>query len=115
MGSRSTRALGISLLVVVAVVVGPGRVAAQDDDAPAAALRVTLDRLLAEHALLSMEVVRGTIAEAPDLVAAAGVLDENTSEIITAIEGIYGPEAGEAFAEQWRNHIGYLFDYARAR
>jgi hypothetical protein len=28
---------------------------------------------------------------------------------------VYGPEAGAAFAEQWRNHIGYLFDYARAR
>jgi hypothetical protein len=110
------RALGISLLlVVVAVIVGPGRVAAQDDDAPATALRVTLDRLLAEHALLSMEVVRGTIAEAPDVAAAAGVLDENTSEIVAAIEGIYGPEAGAAFAEQWRNHIGFLVDYARAR
>src|SRR5918992_1247270 len=91
MGSRSTRALGISLLLLVAVVVGPGRAVAQDEDAPATALRVTLDRLLGEHALLSMEVVRG------------------------AIEGIYGPDAGAAFAEQWRNHIAYLYDYARAR
>lgn len=115
MASRSRLVLWISIVVVVAALVGPSMVAGQDDDAPATTLRVTLDRLLAEHALLSLEVVRSAIAATPDLEAAAAMLDQNTSEIIAAVEGVYGPESGAAFAEQWRNHIGYLVDYARAR
>jgi hypothetical protein len=115
MGSRSRRVLWISLVMAVVALVGPSMVAGQDDDAPATTLRVTMDRLLAEHALLSLVLIRSAIETTPDLEAAAGVLDQNTSEIIAAVEGVYGPEAGAAFAEQWRNHIGYLVDYARAR
>ena len=115
MSSRSRRALWISFFVAVAALVGPSMVAGQDDDAPATTLRVTMDRLLAEHALLSLVLVRSAIEAMPDLEAAADALDQNTSEIIDAVEGVYGPEAGAAFAQQWRNHIGYLVDYARAR
>jgi hypothetical protein len=115
MGSRSRRALWISFVVVVAALVGPAMVAGQDEDDPATTLRVTMDRLLAEHAMLSLEMVRSAIAATPDFEAATAMLDQNTSEVIAAVEGVYGPEAGAAFAEQWRNHIGYLVDYARAR
>jgi hypothetical protein len=103
-------------LLVAACVAGSPQAAwgVEEEDAPATALRVGLDRLLAEHAMLSMEVVRSAIADAPDFDAAAGVLEENTTEVIAAIEDVYGPEAGAAFGEQWRNHIGYLVDYARA-
>jgi hypothetical protein len=110
------RRVVVTGLLVLASIAGSPHAAwgVEEEDPPATALRVGLDRLLAEHALLSMEVVRSAIADAPDFDAAAGVLEENTSEIIAAIEDVYGPEAGAAFGEQWRNHIGYLVDYARA-
>ena len=114
MPSRSTLAALVALAVMVAAI-SPARVSAQDGETPATELRVTMARLLAEHALLSIELVRSAIAETPDFDAAAADLERNTSEIVAAIEGVFGPEAGAAFAEQWRNHIGYLFDYARAR
>ena len=103
-------------LLVVACVAGSPHAAwgVEEEDPPATALRVALDRLLAEHAMLSMEVVRSAIVDAPDFDAAAGVLEENTTDVIAAMEDVYGPEAGAAFGEQWRNHIGYLVDYARA-
>jgi hypothetical protein len=115
MSSQSRRALSVSLLLLLAGIAGPSRTVAVDEaDAPATTLRVGLDRLLAEHAFLSMEVVRSVIADMPDFEAASEVLEENTAEIIAAIEDVYGAEAGAAFGEQWRNHIGYLVDYARA-
>jgi hypothetical protein len=116
MSTRAGRAITLWLVLVACVVTGPPAASGLDEeaDAPATALRVALDRLLAEHALLSMEVVRSAIARTPDFDAAAEVLDENTTEIIAAIEDVYGAEAGAAFGEQWRNHIGYLVDYARA-
>jgi hypothetical protein len=108
----------LPLLVATAAVValvGSSGVAAQTPEQPATTLRVTIDRLLAEHALLSMDVIRSAMIGGPDFDAAAALLDANTAEVIGAIEGVYGPEAGAAFGDQWRNHIGYLVDYARAR
>jgi hypothetical protein len=115
MRSRSRRVLWISLVVMVTTLVAPSMIAGQDDDDPATTLRVTMARLLAEHAMLSLEVVRSAIAATPDLEAGQAMLERNTNEVIAAIEGVFGREAGAAFAEQWRNHIGYLVDYARAR
>lgn len=109
------RAIVTGLLVVACAAASPHAAwGVEEEDSPATALRVGLVRLLAEHAMLSMEVVRSAIVDAPDFDAAAGVLEENTTEVIAAIEDVYGPEAGAAFGEQWRNHIGYLVDYARA-
>lgn len=102
-------ALGASMLATPVV--------AQDErppDAPATALRVALDRALGEHAFLLGEVVRSGIADGPDFDAAAAVLEANTSDVVSAIEDVYGADAGEAFAEQWRNHVAYIVDYARA-
>jgi hypothetical protein len=113
--ARGRRAVVTGLLVVACVAGSPlAAWGVEEEDSPATALRVGLDRLLAEHALLSMEVVRSAIVDAPDFDAAAGVLEENTTEVIAAIEDVYGPKAAAAFGEQWRNHIGYLVDYARA-
>jgi len=113
MGRTPRRTLPI--LVALALVVFVTPVAAVDEpDAPATALRVTLDRALGEHAILLSEVIRSGIAGAPDFEAAAGTLEENSTDVIGAIEGIYGPDAGAAFGEQWNNHVGYIVDYARA-
>ncbi|MGH2427377.1 MAG: hypothetical protein ACRDGV_00625 [Candidatus Limnocylindria bacterium] len=117
MSLRPRHPLPTLLLSVSLVGLLAGPAIAQDEtppDAPATALRVSLDRLLAEHAFLSLEVVRSGIAGNPDFTAAAAVLEDNTTEIVAAIESVYGAEAAEAFGEHWRNHIGFLVDYARA-
>lgn len=92
-------------------------VGAQDEAPPdpaATTLRITLDRMLGEHAFLSGEVIRTGILGGAEFTAATAMLDANTAEIVGAIEDIYGAEAADAFGQQWRNHIGYLVDYARA-
>jgi len=85
-----------------------------EPDAPATALRVAIDRALGEHAFLLGEVVRSGIANGPDFDAAAAALEENSADVIGAIEDVYGAAAGEAFGEQWRNHVAYIVDYGRA-
>ncbi len=91
-------------------------VAAQEsaDQAPATQIRVALDRVLAEHAFLIIQVMRTGLTPGPEFDAAAATLDTNTNDLVAAIESVYGKAAGDAFAEQWRNHIGFIVDYARA-
>ena len=79
---------------------------------PAAELRVTLDRLLAEHAFLTIEQMRSGLTTSPDFAAAAKAVEANSTEVAAAIGSIYGDAAIEPFGEIWRSHIGYLVDYA---
>jgi hypothetical protein len=81
---------------------------------PATQLRVTLDRVLGEHAFLIIEVMRTSLTPGPEFDAAGAALDQNTDALVSAIEGIYGKDAASAFGEQWRNHIAFIVDYARA-
>lgn len=84
------------------------------EQAPATQLRVALDRVLSEHAFLIVQVMRTGLTPGPEFDAAAAALDANTNELVAAIRSVYGTAAGDAFAEQWRNHIAFLVDYARA-
>jgi hypothetical protein len=84
------------------------------DEAPATQLRVALDRVLAEHAFLIIEVMRTGLTPGPRFDAAGNALDANTNELVAAIQSVYGADAAAAFGEQWRNHIAFLVDYARA-
>ena len=84
------------------------------DQAPATQLRVALDHVLAEHAFLIIEVMRTGLVSGPEYDAAAATLNENTNELVGAITGVYGQAAGDAVAEQWRNHIAFIVDYQRA-
>jgi len=86
--------------------------AAVDLSSPAAELRVDLDRLLAEHAFLTIEQMRSGLLGAPDFAAAATAVEANSTEIAGAIGSIYGNAAIEPFGDIWRSHIGYLVDYA---
>jgi DNA-binding transcriptional regulator YdaS (Cro superfamily) len=43
--------------------------------------------------------------------AAAGALDENSVDLSKAIESVYGADAGKAFLDSWRKHIGFFVDY----
>ena len=115
---RSHRALPLAVAFVLAALglAAPPPVArAQEAEAaPATQLRVALDRVLAEHAFLIVDVMRLGLEGGPEFEAAADVLEANTEDLIGAIAGIYGEAVGDAVGVQWRNHHAYLIDYARA-
>ncbi len=81
---------------------------------PAADLRVTLDRLLGEHALLAAFAMQKGYAGDEDFEPIATALDENTVALGDAIESVYGKEAEKAFLQMWRDHIGFFVDYTVA-
>lgn len=83
----------------------------------AADLRVTLDRLLGEHAVLAMNATNLGVTGSKAFPAAAKALDRNSVEISQAIGSIYGPKAAKTFLDgpfQWRAHIGFFVDYTVA-
>ena len=110
MYSRTTIALivGIALLSW-----GPGAAAALTET-PAGQLRVTLDRLLSEHAFLTVQAMHAGVTDDDLFAAAAEALEANTAALEEAIAGIYGEAAGRGFGDLWRAHIGYVVDYTRA-
>ena len=80
-------------------------------------LRVTLDRLFGEHAVLAMLATQKGLSGDPDFEAIAGALDQNSVEISEAIASIYGNEAAKTFLDapsHWRDHIGFFVDYTVA-
>ena len=84
---------------------------------PAADLRVTLDTLLGEHALLAVAATQKGLDGAKDFEAAAGALDANSVELSEAIGSVYGDEAAEQFLDGpslWRDHISFFVDYTVA-
>jgi len=113
---RLQRALPIGLLCGVLIMTVATPAAAQDPpaDPPATQLRMAIDRVLAEHAFLIVQVMRTGLSGGAEFTAAGDALDENTTELVAAIEGIYGEDAADAVDEQWRNHIAFIVDYARA-
>jgi hypothetical protein len=81
---------------------------------PAAELRVTLDRLLGEHALLAMFATQKGFDGDRDFEAIAGALDRNSIELADAIGSVYGDGARREFLDgdlKWRAHIGFFVDY----
>lgn len=90
---------------------------AADTNTAAADLRVTLDTLLGEHALLALAAAQKGFDGAPDFEAAAAALDANSVEVAEAIGSVYGDEAAEQFLDGpslWRDHIGFFVDYTVA-
>jgi len=91
--------------------------AAVDVASPAADLRVTLDRLLGEHAYLAIAATQKGLDGAKDFEAAAAALDANSVELSEAMGAVYGEEAAEQFLDGpslWRDHIGFFVDYTVA-
>ena len=125
---RSRRAASVALGLVLAfsaqpILAAPGApsrggtaapVAAPAPKTPASELRVALGRLLAEHAFLSMELMRAVRTNGPDVDAVRATLERNSGELQAAITSLYGAAGGRAFGQLWRSHIGHLADYARA-
>ena len=81
---------------------------------PAADLRVALDRLLGEHALLAVFAMQKGADGDKDFDAIAGALEANTVDLGNAIESVYGEEAETGFLDLWRKHIGFFVDYTVA-
>jgi hypothetical protein len=84
---------------------------------PAADLRVTLDTLLGEHALLAIAATQKGLDGDKDFEAAAAALDANSVELSEAIGSVYGEEAAKQFLDGpslWRDHIGFFVDYTVA-
>ena len=91
--------------------------AAVSIESPAADLRITLDRLLGEHALLAMFATQKGLKGEKDFKAIAAALDRNSVELADAIGSVYGPEAREEFLNgklKWRAHIGFFVDFTTA-
>ena len=81
---------------------------------PAVDLRVSLDQLLGEHALLAMFATQKGYGGEKDFDAIAATLDENGVDLSEAIASVYGDEAGTKFLDGellWRDHIGFFVDY----
>ena len=96
----------------------PASSAAPSPATPAADLRVTLDRLLGEHAHLAIAATQKGYAGQPDFKQVAAALDQNSVELADAIGSVYGPDAREEFlngGSKWRDHIGFFVDYTVAK
>jgi hypothetical protein len=88
-----------------------------DTMTPAADLRVKLDTLLGEHALLAVAATQKGLDGAEDFEAAAAALDANSVELAEAIGSVYGNDAAEQFLDGpslWRDHIRFFVDYTVA-
>ena len=83
----------------------------------AADLRVTLDRLLGEHAVLAMNATNLGVTGSKAFPAAAQALDRNSVALSQAIGSIYGARAGKTFLDgpfMWRAHVKFFVDYTVA-
>ena len=81
----------------------------------AAALRKTLNLLLAEHVYLGAMATNAALnGNQKEFEAAAAALDLNSQTLAAANGSIYGQAAADAFLPLWRKHIGYLVDYTQA-
>ena len=85
---------------------------------PAADLRVTLDNLFGEHAVLAMNATNAGITGSKAFPAAAATLDKNSVALSKAIASVYGAKAGQTFLNgkfMWRAHIKFFVDYTVAK
>ncbi|HEY2777512.1 MAG TPA: hypothetical protein VGI77_06375 [Gaiellaceae bacterium] len=80
-------------------------------------LRVALNQLLGEHAILAIQATQRGLVGGKDFNAVAKQLDLNSVAISKAIGSVYGPGAANQFLNGknlWRAHIKYFVDYTVA-
>ena len=83
----------------------------------AADLRVTLDNLFGEHAVLAMNATNAGVTGSKRFPAAAKALDKNSVALSKAIASVYGAKAGQTFLNgriMWRDHIRFFVAYTVA-
>jgi hypothetical protein len=84
----------------------------------ASELRVTLDNLFGEHAVLAMNATNAGVTGSKSFPAAAKALDNNSVALSKAIGSIYGAKAANTFLNgkfMWRAHIKFFVDYTVAK
>ena len=96
-----------------AVSPGSGELPAGFDSAPAE-LRSALGRLLGEHVELAFDATRAVVSGNAAAEAAAGALNENTQEIIAAMQGALGTKTGKEFSRIWAAHINAVVTFSIA-
>ncbi|WP_234969838.1 hypothetical protein [Alicyclobacillus vulcanalis] len=77
-------------------------------------LRVSLDNLLGQHAVLAIEAMEAGYDNAPDYSAWVNVLNQNTDALSNAIASVYGASAGAQFKSLWQSHIQDFVNYVVA-
>jgi hypothetical protein len=80
-------------------------------------LRITLDRLLGEHAVLAIQATQRGLVGGADFTAVATQLDANSVALSKAIASVYGTAAGRQFLNGknlWRDHIKDFVAYTVA-
>ena len=80
-------------------------------------LRIALNQLLGEHAILAVQATQRGLVGGKDFPAVAKELDRNSVAISQAIGSVYGPAAANQFLngnDLWRAHIKYFVDYTVA-
>jgi hypothetical protein len=80
-------------------------------------LRIALNQLLGEHAILAIQATQRGLVGGKDFNAVAKALDQNSVAISKAIGSVYGPAAANQFLNGknlWRAHIKYFVDYTVA-
>jgi hypothetical protein len=83
----------------------------------AADLRVALDNLFGEHAVLAMNATNAGVTGSKSFPAAAKALDNNSVALSKAIASVYGAKAGQTFLNgkyMWRDHIQFFVNYTVA-
>jgi hypothetical protein len=83
----------------------------------AESLRVALDNLFGEHAVLAMNATNSGVTGAKSFPAAAKALDNNSIALSKAIASVYGAKAGNTFLngkDMWRDHIKDFVAYTVA-
>ncbi len=83
----------------------------------AESLRVALDNLFAEHAVLAMNATNAGVTGSKAFPAAAKALDNNSVAISKAIGSVYGAKAANTFLngkDMWRAHINDFVAYTVA-
>lgn len=92
----------------------------ESPNTPAANLRITLQRLLGEHAWLAMIAMQKGYdantghANAADFQAVAGQLNQDTQDLSNAVASVYGSAGGQEFNKLWSGHIQDFVDYVTA-
>ncbi|POB09621.1 hypothetical protein [Sulfobacillus sp. hq2] len=81
---------------------------------PGVSLRLTLDQLLGEHALVLEERMQALYSgNTAQYNALTSIMNQDTQQLTQAVSSIYGSAAGTKFASLWNQHM-YFFNYVNA-
>ncbi|WP_054974837.1 copper amine oxidase N-terminal domain-containing protein [Paenibacillus sp. A3] len=103
--------LGLCLVLLMPYIAGARAVPARE---AAAELRVRLDALFGEHALLAIFAMQKRYDGAADHEQAAALLGKNTERLAATLRSAYGEETGKTIEPLWSSHIEALLNYAQA-